>query len=271
MSKLDSGGGPLATMVDLYAATIVVPTSRDIEAVSQALDLQFDLRRRADRSIALDQFRYDDLHVIAKLGGKVAPSAVPKIVREREFEIQIKTGLQYAWWKATHDQIYKANSVTASAGARLKRLESGTRAAIESLDNQLSDLQGAAKLQFGLSDDNSEMRRLASAEALLLIWPTSRRPSDVLSFSRTIVRLAEMVDVPLEDLGAWLASTDMMDVVMQNQITPAGAVTICLVRYLKGQFSDRLSAAEASVLVTSEMIELCPELAALPQPCVSGP
>lgn len=99
LSKLESGGSPLSELHDLYATMVVVPTQVEIElAIDKILGL-FDGTLKVRAFSGPENFAYDDVHVIARLCGKVSPRSVPNdAVLKRYFEIQVRTGSSPNAW-----------------------------------------------------------------------------------------------------------------------------------------------------------------------------
>ena len=111
VAKLEAGGSSsLAEMDDLWAATVIVPTLAEVPAATAGILALFTGQQKPRRSWDARSFPYDDVHVIATLGSKVAPSVAGPEVRGRRFEVQVHTGLQYAWWRATHATLYKGGT-----------------------------------------------------------------------------------------------------------------------------------------------------------------
>ncbi len=182
-----SGVRQLSEMHDLYAATVVVPTPTElkdaVDAIKDAFDRDLVTRTTSDP----ETFAYDNIHLHVTLGNK-APG-LPPLLRDRVFEVQVRTGLQYAWWRATHDTVYKGGDQT----WRLARVASQARASLELTDALLADLRKAAKM---LADTKTEEDRAfrATLKWLNATWPEARRPNDVLRFFRAVRELAKATD-----------------------------------------------------------------------------
>jgi len=102
-------------MEDFFGCTIIVPTLGNIEEAERLVCEQYDLKERRppeDQKTyknAFD-FRFDDLRLYVAR----KPSASGKLpeLDGAIFEVQIKTILQHAWSIATHDLIYKTDTVS---------------------------------------------------------------------------------------------------------------------------------------------------------------
>src|SRR5205085_494883 len=140
LAKLQLSPVPaLSEMHDLYGTTVVVPTTAQIPDAVEAISAEFPgATKVARRRPRAETFMYDDTHVLAQLGSRAA--GLNDAIKHRKFEIQVKSGLQYAWWRATHDVLYKG----AERSWRLSRVAGQIRAALELLDTQLGNLRGSA-------------------------------------------------------------------------------------------------------------------------------
>src|SRR5262249_3487610 len=150
--------------------------------------------RRSPRTSDAERFFYDDVHVIASLG-EIGPVR-PREVLEREFEIQIRTGVQYAWWRATHDVLYKGLD---EPSWRLRRVASQLKANLELVDGALADLPAAATLLEAREDDRADPD-FETARSWLDRWPQRRRPTDVHKFADAVGTFATAAHLDLDEV-----------------------------------------------------------------------
>ena len=258
MAKLEAGGSDtLADMNDLWAATVVVPTSAEIPAAVEGLLGLFDAEQKPRRSWDARSFPYDDVHVIATLGSKVADAVAGQEVRGRRFEVQVHTGLQYAWWRATHDTLYKGGH----RDWRTERAASQTKASLELLDAVLADLHGAGQLQATpVPEADPDTMQPAG---WLDLWRPADRPPDLLRFCDTTMRLVRACGLSLKELEAHLRSDDARGMVGQRGLTPGQVVTLAAAQLAGEDFQLRVRRAGIRVLVTPEMKRWPPDLTTL--------
>src|SRR5947208_16102380 len=70
--KLEAGKSPdLASMEDLWAALVVVPTTAEVPTAAQALLQLFQGTQKPRRSRDPNSFPYDDVHVTVRLGSTI--------------------------------------------------------------------------------------------------------------------------------------------------------------------------------------------------------
>ena len=219
LAKAESGAvESLSAMLDLYAATIVVPTRTQVTQASEALLVRFEGEVK-ERAREVTAFPYDDTHIEARLGSRITPPIRPKAVIERPFEIQVRTGTMWSWWRATHDGIYKGGR----RDWRTERVAAQARAALELTDALLDDLTGAAALQQARRAPGDA--RLEEAARLLDLWSAGQRPADVLRFSATALAYTDAAGSTLRSIGERLtALPDLL--VSRSDITPGQAVMI---------------------------------------------
>lgn len=131
--KLESGRFSRWSQIDdLYACSVVVPTSNHEDGVIQFLDAAFDrveLRRRNSTQKQPDVFRFDSTRFIGRLKSGMTGSFVPG-AGDISFEVQIPTVFEHAWSVATHDLVYKADQVD----WRRARLAALLHAAVEQIE-----------------------------------------------------------------------------------------------------------------------------------------
>jgi ppGpp synthetase/RelA/SpoT-type nucleotidyltranferase len=253
----------LSRMGDLYGATIVVPTRNEVNTAVDALQGTYPgarvmTRKRRDPS----NFVYDDLHVAASLRG-TAPGE-PDEIRKREFEIQVRTGLQYAWWRATHDKIYKGEV----QDWRLQRVAGQVRGNLEMLDGILANLdKGAELLESRPTDLDTEAERVIS---WLQLWPEANRPVDLRVYAETVIDLLEGGRVSLPGGEHLLSTQRAQSLIMSPKLTPAQTITI-LIAELRGVAALLRRGKEPDqghrkrwLLITQEMEETSPLLCKVP-------
>ena len=261
LAKLQLGPvSSLTEMNDIYAATIVVPTSGEVPTAVKALQEQFPksdvVKRKRPRA---ETFIYDDTHVLARLADHA--SGLDDALKERVFEVQIKSGLQFAWWRATHDVLYKG----AERSWRLSRVAGQIRAALELLDNQLSDLRRSADAAGPPEADDLD-QGFSEIAGLLDSWDRSQRPEDISRFVQSVHRVLKAARLEAAGMPALLETELGRKLVENPEVTPLQAILAVAVNAKGPEMVDRFPTNPyVSVLVTAELIDAAPFMSAVPE------
>jgi ppGpp synthetase/RelA/SpoT-type nucleotidyltranferase len=246
----------LSEIVDFYGATVIVPTKNELEAATDAVVNLFDHAEiQKERNTDPRAFPYDDVHVRARLGASATRALDP--VRARRFEVQVRTGLQYAWWWATHDVIYKAGAQEWSA----HRLASQVRASLELLDDVLANLKKVSELQPDRTTEGEE--EFKTTAALLTNWAVEQRPKDVRRFCESSLAYMRAADLTVDELVALVRNDANSDVIGIPGITPAQGVLIVVFRAHSERLVQGMTNDGRRIFASPEMVEACSELAEL--------
>lgn len=128
---------------DLYACTVVIPTTGHIERVLGFLRAAFrerEVRGQGVSQKAPDVFRFDAPRFIGTLipqEGVERSAGLDEVL----FEVQILTAFEYAWVVATHDLVYKGGHVD----WRRARLAAHLKAAAEEADALIASFELTAE------------------------------------------------------------------------------------------------------------------------------
>lgn len=247
---------PLRQMDDLFACTITVPNFRLIEQVRTEVEATFQLVEVRQRALKPDEFAYNDLNLSLRVG--------PDFWNRGEgylqfvFELQIKTLLQEAWSRAEHDVVYKGRRRTWG----LTRITRQLRALLEMADSVLSNLEGASDALQGPREyaEYSRMNQLVSM--LEDNWATERLPSDLYRLAEVVDAYVELAGSTCEEMKSLLAKDEYARYVEARSLTPTQTVFITLFCEKWQRMQPRLG--DRKVLVTPEMLDLCPQLSAIP-------
>jgi len=198
--KVETGSVPdPSKMEDFYACTIVVPTILQIDDAEQLMRSLYDFHERrptADTatSKASSSFAFDDLRLYVNrrpLGSGKDPELDGLI-----FEIQVKTILQHAWSTATHDLIYKTDTVSwprERIAYQVKAMLEHAEVAIAEA-TRISDARAVAK-----KDDRTD-NILRIIEQVESFWPGDRLPENVKRLAETIFELLRTCDLSANEL-----------------------------------------------------------------------
>ena len=244
---------------DLYAAMLVVPTQKHVRAASDAVLRSLNGELRPARDVEASLFRVRRRARNRKLRGKVSPGTVSHpAVLDRQFEIQIHTGVQYAWWRATHDELYKGSSCRRLWAAR--RASGQARASLELIDGILADFEAAARLQRNIpqGEDPGE-----TARGWLAHWSRASRPADEIRFASTASAIARTAEVELNAIAQRLSAGDLQPFV-SARITPVQVILVACHLIGGDAIFPRFLAAHHRLLITDELLAAYPPLDGVP-------
>jgi ppGpp synthetase/RelA/SpoT-type nucleotidyltranferase len=244
-------------MYVLFACTITVPNPQAIEDVRRDVEATFQLVEVRQRAVKPEEFAYNDLNLSLKV--------IPEFWNRGEayldlvFELQIKTLLQQAWSQAGHDVIYKAGKKTWG----LTRITSQLRALLEMADSLLANLDSAASILQGTIEYPKYSKRNQIIDILEGAWDDPRLPGNLDRAALVIENYLGLAGLASGDLVELLRREEYRRYVEARSLTPTQAVFIILFQEKWGDMKPRLK--KRKVLITSEMLDLCPNLAKIPR------
>jgi ppGpp synthetase/RelA/SpoT-type nucleotidyltranferase len=263
-SKVEEGHhkNAFSEIPDIYAATIALPVVSDIAKVCQRVLVDFEeIDRRSDRSRKPEEFIYDDLHLVVRL--RESNLIADKSLLNLRFELQIKSLLQFAWSKATHETIYKGEDIS----WRADRLAAEARATLELIDCLLDDVSSAALLQVE-KENEDYVRRQRIVKLLTQCWTPEQLPQNLRRCAQTIDNYLKLAAITAEDLTALLSTGEGAKLLTATSLTPAQAVLGALLRSMTEDEIQGLCRKairhRIRFLVTPEMRQLIPDVEKLP-------
>lgn len=247
---------PFREMNDLFACTITVPTLPSIEDVRKDIVDTFQIVEERQRALKPEEFVYSDLN----LSARIRPDYWNRDEEYLDlvFEIQVKTLLQQAWSVATHDIVYKGKKRVWG----LVRISSQLRALLEMADSVLADLEAAADILQGPIEYPEYMRINELVSFLQTYWEDERLPDARLRAATVVDLYLGFAGLTLNDLVTLVERPQYRQYATARSLTPTEAVFIILFLEAWDKMADSLG--EHRVLVTPEMLDLCPDLAAVP-------
>lgn len=179
---------------DFLGCTIVVPSTTEIEQAEKMVLDSFDLceRRPHDKSIALNRasdFAFADVRLYVARRPP-ASGRFPEL-DGAVFEVQIKTVLQYAWGVATHDLIYKTDTVSWPR----QRIAFQVKAMLEHAELAIAKANSLAEdVSVAKSDQRTNATRELIAE-IRTVWPEDQLPTDLRRLAETILNVFSAANV----------------------------------------------------------------------------
>lgn len=186
-------------MEDFFACTLVVENRLAISAAVAIIEQICDVVERRppsdDRTHkSPHEFSFDDLRLYVKL--KVNDQLPPTPLNELVFEVQVKTFLQHAWGIATHDLVYKGQSVNwgrARVAFQIKAMLEHAEISIESVDS-------IAKSSLLKQTDDKFHDVTLVIGWLIATWDEDGLPSDMVRLAQNILALAKAVGVTIDEV-----------------------------------------------------------------------
>lgn len=135
-------GRPQVQMTDIIGVRVVVFYPGDVNSVvtilRSSLDIHPNPKLSPDKRLELDvsTFGYRSVHIVAR--AKPSHLTRYRILRDRWFEIQVRSILEDSWAEFDHDVLYKARG---AQDPKLIRRFSSLAAVLESVDQSFEDLR----------------------------------------------------------------------------------------------------------------------------------
>jgi hypothetical protein len=168
---------------------------------------------------------------------------------------KFRTGLQDALAEVIRAQTYKTDILT----WRKERTASELRANLELVDSILSDFSKVSAIIQEEKDYKPYQRRNEIIELLKGVWSAEKLPEDLRRASIIVKGYLELAEAKVEDLSNWLNLDKYINIVKAVSITPCQIILIVLFLE-KGAFLNNVIERNRCLLITGEMIDICPEI-----------
>ena len=239
--KVETGRvGNLAAMEDFFGCTIVVPSATALPEAERFVAEYFTLRER--RPPADDQtrkppysFMFDDVRLYLHRGPD--PTGQNPDLDDLPFEVQLKTVLQYAWGIATHDLIYKSDSVSWSK----QRIAFQVKAMLEHAEVAIAEATGLSASPSVAKVDDRTASTISVLTQVSAYWPTDQLPEDVKRLSESVLELLQCCDRKPADLTAILDKEVARLGTLPNDLSPYSFALQALVNDPDSDFQTRFN------------------------------
>lgn len=262
MAKIEKEGckNPTDEIEDLVACRLIVKSNSDIDAILEKIREIFNIERQNFRTYrSPNEFIYDDIQLT--LSFKDSPFISNKEILGKKFELQIRTGLQDALAEVVRGEIYKTDILT----WQKERTASELRANLELVDLVLSDFLKIASFQEEKAYQPYQ-RRNEIIEVLKDTWSAEKLPEDLRRASIIIEEYLKLAAAKVEELSTYLNLDKYTDIVEAVSITPCQIILIVLFLE-KGAFLKNVRQKSRCLLITNEMIDICPKLKEIDSSC----
>lgn len=246
---------------DFYACTIVAP---NLKAVVEAIDfvkssLRVAVEKPGDEIKSWPtSFGFDSVRLYCMLPDSVAPQPYHRL----SFEVQVKTLLEHAWAKATHDFSYKGSEIS---WAR-ERLAAQIKAVLDNVDLSINEMESTASSDF-LNKRNPAYERLRKIiSKLKLEFDAEDSPHTVKDYKRLAEQVGKIIDrvgVTIDELSEVLATESAA---ARGRFTvnlsPYSIVLVSLANQVPEKFLKALqkgppSKQNGEIVIPQEAVELC--------------
>ncbi|MEP2239035.1 MAG: hypothetical protein ABJI22_11790, partial [Maribacter sp.] len=212
----------ISRLEDFFACTIVVENNKALKTVKSILKKHVKIeyiRPKKENFTSKDSssFIFDDIRMYVKLK---TTSAGPKgPINNIIFEIQIKTFLQHAWSIATHDLMYKSDTISWTK----QRVAYQVKAMLENAEVSIEKASTLKRLP-GLPYDNPRVQSQNKIKTFVLKhFLPSRLPQDLVRLIGNIEYLMKTFNLDLDKLEKYLET---------ETLKGAGTKTLNLSPYL---------------------------------------
>ena len=181
---------------DFFACMIVVENRKSIFEAESLIKSQFEVVERRPKSDKKTHkpsfcFPFDDLRIYVRW--KDDPTVRPTSVNGTLFEVQIKTFLQHAWTIATHDLIYKSDTVDWSK----ERVAYQIKAMLEHAEVSIHEVQTISCSNLIDKMDKETEDVIKIIDFLKEFWSIEDLPKDVVGLAQNIASLIDFIDIKL--------------------------------------------------------------------------
>ena len=183
---------------DFFACTIIVPASGEIDRAEEMVSQLYDRRERRPSSDsftrkASSEFVFDDLRLY--VARRPRASGKDPDLDGIVFEVQIKTILQHAWSVATHDLIYKTDTVNWS----LERIAFQVKAMLEHAEVSVSEAMTLARGASVAKEDQQTKDVLETIGHVRQVWAEDQLPRDVRRLASSVLWLVRLCGIGVEE------------------------------------------------------------------------
>ncbi|MBK1667195.1 hypothetical protein CKO28_03950 [Rhodovibrio sodomensis] len=245
---------------DFYVCTIIVPTLLDIDQAEDVVDGKFEQverRPRDDQHTAKNSsdFRFDSLRKYVRK--KPADTGRGEDIDGLIFEVQIKSILEHAWSLATHDLIYKTNSVSWPK----ERIAYQVKATLEHADVSIAEAEKLSRSPSVAKRNKDTEEMLSIIELCEDIWPLESLPEDRRRLGENIRNLKRIASIGNDVLGEVVREEIRRSGILPKNLSPYSFVVQALLHSRRFNFIEMVRRSRRQVIIHSEM-ELPAELVA---------
>lgn len=230
----------LRNLEDFYACTIVVSTMGEIEKAEKLVKDLFNLSYRRPKQADIthkvaSSFVFDDLRLYVTR--KPSASGLHPDLDGVIFEIQVKTILQYAWSVATHDLIYKSNSVSWPR----ERIAFQVKAMLEHAEVAIAGANNLANESAVAMQDTQTIAVSHLIEHIKNIWTEDTLPKDVKRLAETVLNLLRAADCDVDRFQSIINDEKKRLNIIPKDLSPYSFVVQALAQTRQFNFQNKFN------------------------------
>lgn len=190
----------LQRIEDFFACTIVVQNQNEIpNAINFIKECNFVIKDQRPHNDTWthknpNSFPFDDLRLYVEWQDH--PTLKPTPFNELLFEIQLKTYLQHAWSIATHDLVYKTDSISWPK----QRIAYQIKAMLEHAEVAISQAEALSNSKYINKNNNYTRDVTALIELFQTFWNETQLPDDLTRLADTVLSLLMAIGIKISTL-----------------------------------------------------------------------
>lgn len=243
----------ISELEDFFGACLVVENISTIKNAIKLINKRYQtLYQRPIRpnltSKSPDSFVFDDLRLYIQI--PLDPTRRAKGIEEVVFEVQIKTFLQHAWSIATHDMVYKGDSINWA----YSRIAFQVKAMLEHAELSIMESNNLSRNQF-LNKTNKDYKVKNQLIAFLKEkWQPEQLPEDLIRLASNIKSLMETVGINLRDLKEICKESSIFSATPPKNLSPKIAVTLAIIEAIEG-IEEIFKSERKKLFIPNEALE----------------
>jgi ppGpp synthetase/RelA/SpoT-type nucleotidyltranferase len=240
---------------DFFACTVVVQTQAQLQQAEDLVLSLFDLHERKppnDQETYKEpsNFVFDDLRLYVRR--RESASSRNQDLTGLQFEVQLKTILQYAWGVATHDLVYKTDTVSWPKS----RIAFQVKAMLEHAELAIAEAATLARGGAIAKQDGRTADILKVIAAVERIWPDDALPADRKRLAENIQLALRIGDKKADDLVELVEAERRRVGLLPRNLSPYAFVVQALANSQVVNLERKLGRSGRAKLVVHDEMDL---------------
>ena len=238
--KIETGRVPKPSqMDDFFACTIIVPTVSQIHDAEELVKQIYQCHKRRPPEDEhthkrASSFVFDDLRLYMRHGS--SSSGRNEDLRDKLFEVQIKTILQHAWSIASHDLIYKTDNVSWPK----ERIAYQVKAMLEHAEIAIAESGSLATSSAISKQDKDTKEALNIICTLRNFWPADELPHDIKRLAENFRDVMNLCDIDTDNLFTFLEEERQRLGTLPKNLSPYSFLVQAVAHSTKLRFEEKI-------------------------------